>query len=77
MGYGKISRIGKSFSIKTSIVDVESGEEIKEAVELYRGTEDVFLTSVIPDIAAQLGDAYEIHKKKLRASQMKNDSYSY
>lgn len=75
MGYGKISRFRRSLNIKTSIVDVETGEVVKQAVERYRGSEDVFLTQVIPDIAAQLGDAFEAHRKKVRASQ-KNDDYS-
>jgi TolB-like protein len=77
MGYGKISRLYRSFLIRTSIVDVESGSSVKRAVKIYRGSEDVFLTDVIPDIAAQLGDAFELQRKKTRSLQKKSAEYSF
>jgi hypothetical protein len=52
-------------------VDVENGCNVKRAVKIYHGSEDVFLTYVIADIVAQLGEAFELQKKKTSSLQKK------
>jgi hypothetical protein len=78
MGYGRISKFGfgRYFYIRTSIVDVETGKQIKRALKFYRGSEDIFLTEVIPDVAAQLGDSFDTNKRNYSSRQKDLSAYS-
>ena len=66
MGYGRLKKMFGRYIIRIYIVDVENGEVITKRRECFKGSEIVFLTEIIPQIAAELGQVLEERTGGLR-----------
>lgn len=68
MVLGSVGRVGKTYSLNVRLVDVATGQIVREVTETHKGSPDALLTKVVPLAAARLAGVE--HKRKGRAGKV-------
>lgn len=53
LAFGSIGKIGKTFAVSLQVVEVQSGSVIRDVSEFFKGKKNVFLSEVMPRVAAE------------------------